>query len=47
MGKYKEMYENHSDDLKAKVATCKTGEEQPVVFEKGGKWSSIKKCTMV
>ena len=27
MDKYKEMYDSLSDDLKAKVATCKTGEE--------------------
>ena len=27
MDKYKEMYENLSDDLKAKVAICKTSEE--------------------
>ena len=27
MDKYKELYENLSEDLKAKVANCKTGDE--------------------
>ena len=36
MDKYKEMYENLSDDLKAKVATCKTSEELMELAEKEG-----------
>ena len=36
MDKYKEMYENLSEDLKAKVANCKTGEELVSLAEKEG-----------
>ena len=36
MDKYKEMYDSLSDDLKAKVATCKTGEELVSLAEKEG-----------
>ena len=36
MDKYKEFYESLSDDLKAKVANCKTGEELVALAEKEG-----------
>ena len=36
MDKYKEMYDSLSDDLKAKVANCKTGEELVSLAEKEG-----------
>ena len=36
MDKYKEMYDSLSDDLKAKVKTCKTGEELVALAEKEG-----------
>ena len=36
MDKYKEMYDGLSDDLKAKVATCKTGAELVSLAEKEG-----------
>ena len=36
MDKYKEMYDGLSDDLKAKVVTCKTGEELVALAESEG-----------
>ena len=36
MDKYQEMYDSLSDDLKAKVANCKTGEELVSLAEKEG-----------
>ena len=36
MDKYKEMYDGLSDDLKAKVANCKTGAELVSLAENEG-----------
>ena len=36
MDKYKELYDKLSDDLKAKVATCKTGEELVALAQSEG-----------
>ena len=36
MDKYKEMYEGLSDDLKTKVANCKTGAELVSLAEREG-----------
>ena len=36
MNNYKELYENLSDDLKAKVANCKTGEELVTLSQSEG-----------
>ena len=36
MDKYQELYDTLSDDLKAKVATCKTGEELVALAEQEG-----------
>ena len=36
MDKYKELYDGLSEDQKAKVATCKTGEELVSLAEKEG-----------
>ena len=36
MDKYQEMYDKLSDEMKAKVANCKTGEELVALAEKEG-----------